>query len=359
MSGGLRLVGTVQRLWPFIVLSLGLLIIVAITSAVDDRLLDRTVTEALIRVVIVVGLYIFIGNSGILSFGHIGFTAIGAYAVAWQTCCPALKEMKLTGLPEFLRHATFPLFPSALISGLLASAVAFLIGLALMRLRGLAAAIGTFSFLAIVHITYSNWESVTAGTSSLIGIPLYVDAWVALAWAVAAIATAQLYQISRFGLALRATREDEFAAMAAGVNVIRERVIAFTISAFFAGIGGVLHAHFIGALMVNSFWLQLTFITLAMLVVGGMNSLTGAVAGVVTLSTLIEILRQFEKGVQIAGATLSIPSGGQEIGLAVVMLAILLFRQGGLTQNREIPWPWQDSRNVARTAAKKRGRAER
>ena len=78
----------------------------------------------------------------------------------------------------------------------------------------------------------------------------------------------------------------------------------------------MLHAHFIGALIVNSFYLDLTFITLAMLVVGGMRSLTGAVVGVVILSTLIELLRQLEGGVDVAGTALSIPLGGQEIGLA-------------------------------------------
>lgn len=342
------LVGLAQRIWPFLVLSAGLLVIVALVAGFGDRGLERTVTEGLIRIVLVVALYIFVGNSGVLSFGHIAFTAIGAYAVAWQTCRPSLKKLKLTGLPDALIDTTVPLFPAAIISGLLAASVGFLIGLVLMRLRGLAAAIGTFSFLAIVHIVYSNWESVTAGTSSIVGIPKYVDSWVALAWAVATIAAAQLYQISRYGLALQSSREDETAARSAGVDVLRQRLIAFTLSAFFAGIGGVLHAHFIGALIVNSFYLDLTFITLAMLVVGGMRSLTGAVVGVVILSTLIELLRQLEGGVNVAGTALSIPLGGQEIGLAIVMLLILLFRRGGLTRNREVPWPWRDHTYRAR-----------
>ena len=85
-----------------------------------------------------------------------------------------------------------------------------------------------------------------------------------------------------------------------------------------------------------------------MLVVGGMRSLTGAVVGVVILSTLIELLRQLEGGVNVAGAALSIPLGGQEIGLAIVMLLILLFRRGGLTRNREVPWPWRDYTHRAR-----------
>ena len=352
MGRAVPLARLIQRLWPFLVLSTGLLIIVALVSSFGDRGLERTVTEGLIRIVMVVALYLFVGNSGVLSFGHIGFTAIGAYAVAWQTCRPSLKALKLTGLPDALIHTTVPLFPAAIISGLLAALVGFLVGLVLMRLRGLAAAIGTFSFLAIVHIVYSNWESVTAGTSSIIGIPKYVDPWIGLGWAVAAIAAAQLYQNSRYGLALRSSREDEIAARSAGVDVFRQRLIAFTLSAFFAGIGGVMHAHFIGALIVNTFYLDLTFITLAMLVVGGMRSLTGSVAGVVVLSTLIELLRQMERGVDIGGAALSIPLGGQEIGLAIVMLLILLFRRGGLTRNKEVPWLWRDFTKVVRPVGK-------
>ena len=87
------LVGLAQRIWPFLVLSAGLLVIVALVASFGDRGLERTVTEGLIRIVLVVALYIFVGNSGVLSFGHIAFTAIGAYAVAWQTCRPDRKSV--------------------------------------------------------------------------------------------------------------------------------------------------------------------------------------------------------------------------------------------------------------------------
>jgi branched-chain amino acid transport system permease protein len=113
------------------------------------------------------------------------------------------------------------------------------------------------------------------------------------------------------------------------------------LSAFFVAIAGVLQGHFLGILSVNSFWLDATFTTLAMLVVGGLNSLAGAVIGVITISTLIEVLRQLEKGVHVGTFTLTAPGGLQELGLAVIMLLILILRPKGIMGNREIPWPWR------------------
>jgi branched-chain amino acid transport system permease protein len=324
---------------PLLILCTGLFIIVLATEFIDNNLLSRTVTSCLIRVVIVVGLYIFVGNSGIVSFGHMGFMAIGAYAVAWQTCCPGLKPYTMPGLPELLLNNTLPNLPAGLAAGLLAAVIAFLVGIALMRLSGIAASIGTFAFLAIVNAVYSNWTSVTGGTSSISGIPLYVDIWNSLGWALVTIVAAFIYQRSRYGLSLRASREDEIAAKSAGVNIFRQRLLAFTISAFFVGIGGVLYSGFLGILSPDAFYLNLTLITMAMLVVGGINSLSGAVLGVVVLSAFIEILLQIESGIDLGGQTLSVPPGVQEIGLGILMLLILIFRNGGITGNREIAWP--------------------
>lgn len=334
----------IRKYEPLLILCSGLFIIVLATELIDNNLLNRTVTNCLIRVVIVVGLYIFVGNSGVISFGHMGFMAIGAYAVAWQTCCPGLKPYTMPGLPELLLNNTLPNLPAALTAGLLTAVIAFLVGIALMRLSGIAASIGTFAFLAIVNAVYSNWTSVTGGTSSISGIPIYVDKWNSLGWALVTITAAFIYQRSRYGLSLRASREDEVAAKSAGVNIFRQRLLAFSISAFFVGIGGVLYGGFLGILSPDAFYLNLTLITMAMLVIGGINSLSGAVLGVVVLSTFIEILLQIESGITIGAQTISVPPGVQEIGLGIFMLLILIFRNGGITGNREIVWPKKSSK---------------
>ena len=150
-----------------------------------------------------------------------------------------------------------------------------------------------------------------------------------------------IYSRSRFGLALRASREDEVAAKAAGVNVTSERVISFTISAFFVGMAGGLYGHFLGLLTVDTFYLPMTFITLSMLVVGGMQSLSGAVVGTIVLSFVIELLRKAEKGFSVGETSLSLPASSAEVGLGVILLLILIFRPAGLTRNAEIYWPFK------------------
>jgi branched-chain amino acid transport system permease protein len=340
-SEGFSPMRLVRRWFPVLALLVPLLLAVILSDQFGSLTLQRTVVEALIRIVVVVALYIFIGNSGIISFGHVTFMAIAAYATAWQTCCQMLKPITMSGLPPFLRDQSIPLLPAALTSMGLAGAAAFLSGLILMRLSGLAASISTLAVLFILNVVYSNWESVTMGTASIVGLPSYVTSWVALGCAALAIVVAYLYQISPWGLAIRATREDEVAASASGVSLYWTRLFAFTLSGFVMGLGGVLQAHYLGTVSINTFFLSLTFLTLAMLVVGGMRSLAGAVVGVVVVTGIIDIFRRVEAGVTIGGSEWSLPAGTQELVLAAVMLLILIFRKDGIMGGREIGLPFR------------------
>jgi branched-chain amino acid transport system permease protein len=322
-----------------IVLSLVLFLIALVATIVQSSSFDRTVIDLLIRVIFVVGLYIFVGNSGVVSFGHAAFMMVGAYATGWQDCCSMTKSFFMPGLPQFMLDTTVPPPIATFVSGLFAALFALLVGAAIMRLSGIGASIATFAMLVVVNVVYSNWDSVTAGTSTMTGIPAFTDRWVALLVAVIAIFVAYLYQISRFGLMLRTSREDEIAAKASGVDVIGQRLLAFVLSAFFAGLAGGLYAHFLGTISVGAFYLDLTFITLAMLVVGGMNSLSGAVIGVISISALVEILRQLERGIEFGSTSIVLPGGAQEIGLGIALVLVLIFRQRGITGNQEITWP--------------------
>lgn len=328
-----------QRMFPVLALAVPLVIVSMLIDTFGMPSTGRVVTEALIRIVFAVGLYIFAGNSGIISFGHMSFCAIAAYASAWQTCCAALKPITMSGLPPFLRDNTMPLIPSALTSIGLAGALAFVSGLILMRLSSLSASIATLALLFIVNTVYSNWVSVTMGNSTIVGLPVYVTIEVALITAVLAIVIAYLFQISRWGLRLRATREDEVAARASGVSLYWPRLIAFTLSGFVAGAAGVLFAHFTGTVSINSYFLSHTFLIVAMIVVGGVRSLAGTVVGVTVISVIIEVFRQAESGFSVGSFDLSIPPGSQELILALSMLLILIFRKDGLMGGRELRWP--------------------
>ncbi|KAA0972168.1 branched-chain amino acid ABC transporter permease [Aureimonas fodinaquatilis] len=297
--------------------------------------LTSLVSEAYIYVVLVVGLAIFTGNSGIVSFGHVSFALIGAYASAWQTCCGPLRLIFMPDLPAWLATAQVPLLPAALIAASLAALVAFVLGLALMRLSGTAASIALLSMLFVFKSIYENWTGWTAGQSAIVGLPTYITIWVAIAGAVFAILIATAYRLSSYGLRLRAVREDEAAARASGVNAWAHKLIAFTISGFVAGLGGVLYGHFLGTITANMFWLDMTFLTLAMLVVGGMRSISGAVVGVLFVVAVREFVQLFERGVNLGGQMVSVPEGSREIVLAIILLGILVFRPQGLVGDRE------------------------
>jgi branched-chain amino acid transport system permease protein len=329
----------IARLSPAVGLVGLLLLLAAVAKLFAPATLVSSLTEALVLMVMVVGMSIFVGNSGVISFGHIGFAMIGAYASAWQTCCVGMRQIFMPGLPDWLLAADVPVFLAATVGGLLAAAFGLVFGLVVMQLSGIAASIALLSILFVLKTVYENWQSVTAGQSSLVGLPLYVDLWTALGAACGAIVVAQLYLDSSFGLRLRAAREDEPAAQAAGVRIWSQRLIAFVLSAFIVAIGGVLYGHFLGTLAVNMFWLDLTFLTLAMLVVGGLRSLTGAVVGTLSVMVVRELLRSLEQGVSIAGHDVSFPNGVQEIGLALVLLAILIYRPQGLIGDRELGRP--------------------
>jgi branched-chain amino acid transport system permease protein len=325
---------------PFALLA-GLAALVALCQAFGSDQLQVAMTEMLIRLSVVVGIYIFAGNSGILSFGHIGFMCIGAYAAAWATCDPQWKQLMLTGLPLFLQQNRYPMVVAVLGGGAFAGAVALAFGIVITRLSGIAASIATFAFLVVVNSIYANWDSVTAGTSSMVGIPTIVGPWVALAFAAVAVILAYLFQISGFGLMLRASRDDEVAAASSAIDVRRVRLAAFTLSGFVVGAAGGVYAHFLGILTTDVFYLDLTFITIAMLIVGGIGSLSGAVVGVVFITLATEVFRAGEAGFSLGGYVLSLPRGAQEIGLGVLMALVLIFRPDGVMGGRELPFPFR------------------
>ena len=157
--------------------------LVVATWLSGDAVFAQTVTDTLIRVMLVVGLYIFVGNSGVLAFGHIAFTMIGAYGTAWLTLSVFKKSFALQ-LPAILAEHQYPVFPSAIAAATLASFVALVVGVPIMRLSGIAAAISSLAVLGMFHTFYSNWGPWTMGAATMPGIPLYVDMWVALGWVV-------------------------------------------------------------------------------------------------------------------------------------------------------------------------------
>jgi branched-chain amino acid transport system permease protein len=205
-----------------------------------------------------------------------------------------------------------------------------------MRLSGLAAGIATFAVLGVTYNILRNWEKIGPGPQTLTTVPETTDLWQATIGAIAVVAIAFLYQRSRLGRQLRAAREDQAAARAAGIDIRRQRLWAFVLSGALSGFAGGLFVHAQGTLTTDDVYLNLTFLSLAMLVVGGISSLWGAVVGALLVSGLDSFLLDAENG-EIAGFH---PHGGTRlVVVGAVMAAVLIFLPSGLTGGREFGLP--------------------
>jgi branched-chain amino acid transport system permease protein len=294
--------------------------------------------NALVAVAIVVAIYVFVGVSGVLSFGQISFVAVGAFAAGLMTVPVESKKGVLTSVFPVLRDHSIGNVPSLLLAAALGGVFAVLVGLPLMRLSGLAAGIATFAVLEITHNILQQWTKIGPGATTLALVPETTGVLQATLGALVAIAVAFVYQRSRRGRLLRASREDPAAARGVGVNIHLERLVAFTVSGALAGFAGGLYVHLLGSITTEEVYLELTFLTLAMLVVGGLTSLWGAVVGALAVSGLDSFLSQAESGVHV-GFTLDVPQGTRLVFLSAIMALVLILRPSGLTGGGEFRLP--------------------
>jgi branched-chain amino acid transport system permease protein len=290
--------------------------------------------NALVSVAMVVAIYVFIGNSGVISFGQMSFVAVGAFAAGILTIPLESKRGVLPELFPLLRDHTIGNVASLLLGAAAGGVFAFIVGLPLMRLSGLAAGIATFAVLEVTHNILREWTRIGPGATTLSLVPETTDAVQATVGVLVVLAAALAYQRSRLGRRLRASREDPAAARGVGVNVHRERLWAFTVSGALAGFAGGLLVHLLGSITTEQVYLELTFLTLAMLVVGGLTSLWGAVVGALAVSALDSFLIEAEQGVHV-GVSLDLPEGTRMIILGAIMALVLIVKPSGLTGGRE------------------------
>ena len=311
-----------------------LVVVAALFGATVSRSTEIYFINALVSVSIVVALYTFVGNSGVLSFGHISFFAVGVWAAGVLSVPEQEKPAIMPYLFDFLSSTTVGNVPSLVIAAAVGGAFAVLVGLPLMRLSGLAAGIATFAVLGITSNILRYYEKIGPGLNTFSSVPETTDLVQAAVGALLVIGAAFAYQRSRFGRQLRATREDPAAARAVGVSIYRQRLGAFALSGFLAGFAGGLYVHFL-PINADAVYLDLTFITLAMLVIGGATSLWGAVVGALAVSGLDSFLANAENGVVLLGRTIEVPSGTRIVVVSALMALVLILRPNGLTGGRE------------------------
>jgi branched-chain amino acid transport system permease protein len=315
-------------------------VLVLVVAAVGSQLNPVRQLEfgdALVSVAIVVALYVFVGNSGVLSFGHISFVAVGAYLSGILTLGAEQKNLILPTMFGVLRHTTTSTALSLVIAAAAGAVFALVAGVPLMRLSGLPAGIATFAVLGITTNIISYWDKIGPGVTALALVPTN-GIWTLMTGALIAIVVAFVYQRSPSGRKLRATREDPQAAQASGIQVHRQRLYAFVISGALAGLAGGLLVHELGSITTNQVSVELTFTTLAMLVVGGVSSLSGAVLGALLISGLNSFLADAEQGVNI-GFQLTLPTGTRLVTIGAVMALVLILRPSGITGGREVRLP--------------------
>jgi branched-chain amino acid transport system permease protein len=328
-------IGRIAEAWSSpAVLFLGVVVLTMAVSSASPSLAQVAIV-ALVNLILCVGLYTFVGNTGVLSFGSISFATVGAYVAGILVMSPDLKALLLPALPKLLRAHQLNPYLALLIAGIVGGVVAGLIAVPLVRISGLVAGLASFALLLIVRTTANSWNSVTRGAKGLSAIPMTTTATRCLIFAALAIGVSFVLQRSRIGLQLRAAQDDEVAALAAGIPVALHRGIAFVISGIIMAVAGGLYGMTVGTVNPGLFYLNTTFLIFTMLVVGGMRNLTGALVGSVFVSVVAEMLRHAEQG-SLLGVVIPTRAGVRDVGLAVILLIVLLWRPEGLTRGREL-----------------------
>ncbi len=321
-----------------------LLVLVGVVGGMGfvDADLEVEFRSALVFAAIVVSLYVFVGNSGVISFGHVSFVAVGAFAAGVMTVPVDLKPTITPGLFRLLGEHSVGNAASLALAAAVGGVFALLVGIPLMRLSGLAAGIATFAVLGITHNILANWEKIGPGPLTLTTVPETTGLVQATVGALVVVTVAFLYQRSRLGRKLRASREDPAAARAAGIDIHRQRLWAFALSGALSGFAGGLFVHLAGTLHAGDVYLELTFLCLAMLVVGGVGSLWGAVVGALAVSALDSFLLDAENGeIGLVNDLLGEPlwAGSRLVGVAAFMAIVLVLLPSGLTRGREFGLP--------------------
>jgi branched-chain amino acid transport system permease protein len=312
---------------------------------------ERLITIALIDAIIVLGMQVFIGNTGILSFGHIGFGAIAGYVFAVSAISPVEKMKRIPDAPFGLTDVNVAPLLAVLIALAATLVVALVVGLGLARSGAESGAVSatviTLALLFVTHEVARNWPAVTggerAGLSFRIGGTLNgrVAIYVAL---LLAIVVARLYAQSRGGRLAVAAREDDLAARAMGVNPLVQQMVALLISVAIVSVGASLRVYEKGSILPGDFFFNLTLVTLVMLIVGGRRSVSGALLGVAVITAGRELARRLGQdgfevfGVGLDGAPLDwiFRENLKTVFLGVSMLGFMIWRPSGLLDDWEL-----------------------
>ncbi len=305
---------------------------------------DTLVSQMLVNAVMVLGLQVYIGNTGILSFGHMGFAAIAGYAVAIMAIEPVFKRLFIPEAPFGLADVHLHPLAATAVAALLLLLIGFFLGLGLTRSGARAGAVAptmiTLALLFLVYEAARNFTDLTGGDRSGLsfgpGNSLEGRGWIYAALA-AAILVARLFRETRPGRLAQAAREDELAARASGIRPAPPQMVALLLSVILITIGASLRVQILGSMTPNFFFFSYTLLTLAMLVVGGRKSVTGSLLGVVIITAGNELTRYLASdAVSVPGLGWLLREGLSDVFLGGAMLGFMILRPDGLFGDREL-----------------------
>jgi branched-chain amino acid transport system permease protein len=284
------------------------------------------IVQCLYAIIMVTSLNLVLGFLGQIALGHAGFMAVGAYTSSLVTKAmgTAIKAGTMAPVDPVIQ------FIIGLICGaLMAALFGLLVGIPALRLRGDYLAIITLGFGEIIRVVIQNLKfaggkGLAQGQAgqALIGIPRMNNMYIIFLIAALCVGLMFAFVRSKFGRAIMAIREDDIASSSVAVNTTFYKVLAFTVSAFFAGVAGAIFAHRgTGSIQPGDFGFLKSTEYVIMVVLGGMGSLTGSVIAAIGLSILPEALRAF--------------SDYRMLVYSVVLVIVMIFRPTGLFGNYE------------------------
>lgn len=282
------------------------------------------------------------GYTGQFSLGHAGFAAVGAYTAALLTMTPEQKEANffLQPIVPFLANVSWHFLPAMVLGGLLAGVMGLLIGTPALRLRGDYLAIATLGFGEIIRVMFVNWQPITNGSLGLKGIPGYTTLYWSWGAALVTIFVVKRLVDSSYGRALKAVRDDEIAAEALGVRLFYHKILAFSLSSLFVGVGGALLANLISTIDPRVFLFFLTYQIVGITVMGGMGSLTGCTIAACLYTVFLELLRPIESPFNVLGVQIPGVPGMRMVLFSILLLLVILFYRKGVFGGIEFSWDW-------------------
>jgi len=308
---------------------------------------DLLVTDLLVTTVIVMGLQLFVGNTGVLSLGHMAFAAVAAYTTFVLAASPVAKAVYLRDAPWGLGDVQLTPAQATAVAVALVLVLGVVLAIPIARAPAVTATMITVAILFVTHAVILNWNELTNGAGGMAGLPrLQTRSWV-YAGLVAAVVGARTFRRSRWGRFAAATAEDATAAAAVGVDVVRARTVAFLVSLVVVAVGAALRVQSTAAISPRDYYFEFTLLTLAMVVVGGRRSVTGTVVGV----TVIFVGQRL--AVNLAGDRENLVALA-DIFLGGSILGIMLLRPQGLLGDWELDeaivrW-WQRRRRTGPAA---------